>query len=85
MPLSPHEIMRKAYKLVEGNPEYDATYVIPNNISSQDKGRIQDTANMIRLVRPIPPLEEMLASMSNGGSRKKRRRRRKTRSTKHTN
>jgi hypothetical protein len=85
MPLSPHEVMKKAYKLVAGNPEYDATYVIPNNISSEDKGRIEDTANMIRLVNPIPPLEEMLDSMTNGGSRRKRRRRKTRRSTKHTN
>lgn len=84
MPLSPHEVMKKAYKLVAGNPEYDATYVIPNNMSSEDKGRIEDTANMIRLVRPIPPLEEMLDSMTNGG-RRKRRIRKTRRSTKHTN
>ncbi len=82
MPLPPREIMKKAYKLVSGNPEYDASYVIPDDLSVEEKGRIQDTANMIRLIRPIPPLEEMIASMPNGGTRLKRR---KTRRSKHTN
>jgi len=79
MPLHPREVMKKAYKLVEGNPEYDPEYKIPEEVSAGDKARITDTANIIRLIRPIPPLEEMLASIPNGGSRRRRKSRSKKR------
>lgn len=81
MSLSTQSIIKHAYKLTEGSPEYDASHTLPNNITYDDKGKIEHFSHLLLLIQSqedLPSSDEFIQSL-NLPAQQAGRRRRKTR------
>ena len=87
MSLTQDQIIKEAYKLTQGSPEYETGYQLSNNISQEDKGKIEHFSHLLLLIQSqedLPSSDEFIQSIptpqqAGRRSRRNKRRRRKTR------
>ena len=86
MSISTQTIIKHAYKLTQGSPEYDANHVLPNNISQEDKGKIGYFSHLLLLIQSqehLPSSDDFIQSLNlpaqQAGSRRRTRRRKSRR------